>query len=112
MAWSFGRDQFVGDFRAKRPKKVEVTDEERQMGVIGDCIEGVDLHREVAPVLEELADHRHRQLTLPKLGHEGSIVALSAWPRLILLGCKSFLFPFGDYHWPEVVSRLLQALEW
>ena len=52
MARRSRRNQFVGDLRAERPQEIEVPNEERQVGVIGDRVKRVYFHREMAPVLK------------------------------------------------------------
>src|SRR3972149_3685016 len=74
MSRSLRRDQLVGDLRAEGPQEIKVADEEREMRVIGDRVERVDLHREVSPVLEELPDHGHRQFPFAQLRHKRTLV--------------------------------------
>jgi hypothetical protein len=76
MTGRFGRDQFIGDLGAERSQQVEVTDEERQMGVVGNRVEGVYFEGKMAPVLKKLAHHRQRQRAGAQLGHEGAVVNL------------------------------------
>src|SRR5262244_2384085 len=82
MSGGSGRDQFIGDLSAKRTQQVKVSNEERQMGGIGNRVKRIHLHREMSPVLEELPDYRHRQFSLAKLRHEMTIVNLLV-PRLV-----------------------------
>jgi len=76
MARRSRRNQLVGDLRAERPQEIEVSNEKRQVGVIGDCVKRVHFQGEMAPILKKLAHHRQRQLAFAQLGHKCAFVNL------------------------------------
>ena len=74
MTRSAGRNELVGDLRAKGTEEIEVAHKEGQMRVVGHRIQSIDFQRKPPPILKKLPHHGKRQLAVAQLSHEGALV--------------------------------------
>src|SRR3990172_7829246 len=106
MAWRFWRDELLGDLIREGRQQVKVTDEKRQVHVIGNGVERHHLDGKNPPVLKEAPGAPYGKSSIPQPAHELALVDL-AFPvgvefrvEIIDVG-----FGFGSIHGKVSSSR-------
>src|SRR3990170_6964861 len=77
MAWRFWRDELLGDLIREGRQQVKVTDEKRQVHVIGNRVERDHFDGEMPPIFKKAARAPYGESSIPQPAHELALVDLA-----------------------------------